>query len=229
MKKINKQIVSIKFNNKNFKNIIRETIKSKNDYDVIIIKNFELKRICQNVINETHSLMKKLPSQKYIDGNRFSFDVFPMNTKTNRVYRNISINTSSKMISTNTLNILKKLSSFQQKYVSIKSKITNKMKHQCHIFHYPIGGGFFDWHEHARFPVNYGLIFNLSQKGKHFLNGGTEIISGSNKLIKIENYSDVGDLILFKYDLKHRVSPIDSSKDLTFTKTGRWTIILPIS
>ena len=28
------------------------------------------------------------------------------------------------------------------------------------FIHYPKGGGFFDWHEHPRYPVNYGMILN---------------------------------------------------------------------
>ena len=97
------------------------------------------------------------------------------------------------------------------------------------VIHYPIGGGFIQWHSHPRFPNNYGLILNLTQKGEHFDKGGfTEIVSTDGEVIKLEEHCNAGDLVLFKYDLKHRVAPCDSDKDLTFAANGRWTAILPI-
>ena len=37
-----------------------------------------------------------------------------------------------------------------------------------------------------------------------------------------------GDLILFRFDLKHFISPIDPKEDLSFNIKGRWTLVMPI-
>jgi len=42
------------------------------------------------------------------------------------------------------------------------------------------------------------------------------------------HFSDIGDLILFKYDSKHRVAPCNPKDDLVFDVNGRSTAIMPI-
>ena len=72
------------------------------------------------------------------------------------------------------------------------------------------------------------MILNLSERKNNFDVGATEILSTDGTKICVENFCDIGDLILFKYDLKHRVSPCNPYDDLTFDINGRWTAILPI-
>jgi len=88
--------------------------------------------------------------------------------------------------------------------------------------------GFFDWHSHPRFPVNYGLILNLSEKCVNLNEGATEIIRNNGDKICVEDFSDIGDLILFKFDLKHRVAPCNPKDDMVFDVNGRWTALMPI-
>ena len=115
-----------------------------------------------------------------------------------------------------------------KKYLGIEKFINDKVQRRPQLLHYPVGGGFFDWHTHPRFPNNYGLILNLSKKGRDFNAGQTEVKIENGEIIKVEDYADIGDLILFRYDLLHRVSPCDSDRDLVFSEGGRWTAILPL-
>ena len=124
--------------------------------------------------------------------------------------------------------IFKKMELLQNKYLGVNHFINNKVQRRPQIIHYPQGGGFFDWHEHPRFPTNYGLILNLSKKGRDFKEGGTEFRLENSEIIRTEDYADIGDLILFRYDLPHCVSKCDSSMDLCFSKKGRWTAVLPL-
>ena len=56
----------------------------------------------------------------------------------------------------------------------------------------------------------------------------TEIKVNRKEIIKVDKYADIGDLILFRYDLPHRVAPCDPREDLIFSSKGRWTAILPL-
>lgn len=73
------------------------------------------------------------------------------------------------------------------------------------------------------------MILNLSEKGVDFEEGATEIITDEGGKVTVEKISNIGDLILFRYDLKHRVAPCDLDEDLVFDKKGRWTAVIPIN
>jgi hypothetical protein len=95
--------------------------------------------------------------------------------------------------------------------------------------HYPRGGGYFDEHKHKRYPSNYGIIITLSKKGRDFDQGVTSI-KYNNKYINLEkNNITCGDLILFRFDLPHKITPVDPDRYLSFDEKGRWTLILNIA
>tara|TARA_B100000686_G_C16435814_1_gene784451 strand:- start:3 stop:713 length:711 start_codon:yes stop_codon:yes gene_type:complete len=95
------------------------------------------------------------------------------------------------------------------------------------IIHYPKGGGSFDKHNHPYLPQKYGLILLLSQKNKDYMSGGTRVYIDNN-VIDTSEYANQGDLIIFKYDLPHDITPCDPHEELDFDRIdGRWTAILP--
>ena len=115
---------------------------------------------------------------------------------------------------------------FQKKIVKLKHK--KKIYRKIQIIHYPKGGGFFDKHHHPRYPTNYGIIITLSEKFKDFKEGVTNFVI-NKKNISLEKFNlSTGDLILFRFDIPHYISPVDPDKDLTFDKKGRWTLVLPV-
>lgn len=124
--------------------------------------------------------------------------------------------------------IYKPMKNFQSEYVIDASDIKENQIRRFQFIHYPKGGGYFDWHEHPRYPVNYGLILNLSKKGFNFDEEATEIERNNGERICVEDVSDIDDLILFRYDLRYRVAPCNPHDDLVFDSNGRWTAIMPI-
>lgn len=199
------------------------------DEDVFIIENFVNAELCRSVVNLSHRLMRDLPHREIINGAFFSFDVLPQNTETERIFRTLQIDEfSDDLINGPIYKLFSLMEDFQSSLISKGITVEEGKKKHHQVIHYPKGGGFFDWHEHPRFPVNYGMICNLSEKGKNFDVGATEIVSSKGDLICVEDFSNIGDLILFKYDLRHRVAPCNPDEDLVFDTNGRWTAILPI-
>lgn len=202
----------------------------KQNSEVLILKDFVEQNLCQEAVSESHLLMKQLPNRVNKGGKFFSFDVLPTKVETDRIFRTLEITEFNNSDNTLALKqIHDRLYELQiNSIVNIHQEDLKNQKRRFQIIHYLIGGGFFDWHMHPRFPVNFGMILNLSQKNINFTSGGTEIKELNGKIIKVEDHSDIGDLILFRYDLEHRVSPCDPSEDLTFDQHGRWTAIMPI-
>ncbi len=199
------------------------------DEDVFIIENFVDTELCCSVVNLSHRLMRDLPHRAMNKGVFYSFDVLPQNTETERIFRTLQIDEfSDDLINGPIHKLFSLMEDFQSSLISKGIPVEEDKKKHHQIIHYPKGGGFFDWHEHPRFPVNYGMICNLSEKGKNFDEGATEIIGSKGDLICVEEFSNIGDLILFKYDLRHRVAPCNPEDDLVFDTNGRWTAILPI-
>ena len=154
--------------------------------------------------------------------------MLPSKVQTQRIFRSFHFGKDDGSEYYNTVkDFFARLEDFQKKYTVPDSDIPKNFKRFWQIIHYPRGGGFFDWHEHPRYPVNYGLIVNLSEKNREFNTGQTEFkIDGT--IIKVDDYADVGDLILFRFDLEHRVAPCDPEEDLLFSSNGRWTAVLPV-
>ena len=95
------------------------------------------------------------------------------------------------------------------------------------VIQYPSGGGFFDEHVHPLEPQGVGLIVGLSEKGRDFKSGGTCFrVNGRNN--SFEDTHAMGDIILFRFDLPHWITPIDDDEHLDWTRqAGRWTMVLP--
>jgi len=95
------------------------------------------------------------------------------------------------------------------------------------IIHYPSGGGFFAKHFHSLEPQRIGMIVSLSKYGEDYNSGGTGFeVDGD--IVDSEKYHDIGDIVLFRYDLGHWVSPCDIEEAMDASSPrGRWTLILP--
>lgn len=92
------------------------------------------------------------------------------------------------------------------------------------FIHYPSGGGYFDWHEHPFLPQKVGLILSLSEKGVDFNTGGT-MFKVDDKTTSIESEHQIGDIAIFRYDIIHRISPIDEDSNSVnfFHSKGKWS------
>ena len=137
---------------------------------VIIFKKFVKSNDCYKLINNCHRFSKKIiHRKKYNNGKFYSLDVLPQNVKTDRIFRTfyLPMKTKSKYP------FISKILQIQKKLIT-KILKTNKIRLQ--VIHYPIGGGFFGLHRHNRYPTNYGIILNLSKRGKDFISGETNII-----------------------------------------------------
>ena len=95
------------------------------------------------------------------------------------------------------------------------------------VLYYPCGGGHFEWHDHSLAPQQIGLILGLSKIGRDFHQGGTQFRTVSG-VVDTDTEHDLGDVCLFRYDLMHRVTPIDPERPLTWDGNGRWTAVLPL-
>ena len=63
--------------------------------------------------------------------------------------------------------------------------------------------------------------------GVDFHKGGTTFVTPEG-LEESELNNDIGDITLFRYDLPHAVSPVDSNEPIDWNSDkGRWTMILP--
>jgi hypothetical protein len=90
---------------------------------------------------------------------------------------------------------------------------------------YPAGGGCFGWHSHGLEPTKIGMILAMSEIGVDFRSGGCEFRTPFG-LIDAMLYHDIGDLCLFRYDLPHRVAPVDPGGERHWDGSGRWTLLI---
>ena len=96
------------------------------------------------------------------------------------------------------------------------------------IMQYPSGGGFFQEHSHPYLPQRFGLILNLSTRGKDFHTGGTRFWSSDDQVIDVEEHQKLGDITVFRYDLLHGVTSVDANAELKLKDmSGRWVAVLP--
>ena len=95
------------------------------------------------------------------------------------------------------------------------------------LIQYPRGGGMFGRHLHTLEPQRISLILGLSQRGVDFQSGGTHFdVKGTD--VSSEDVHDIGDMLLFRFDIPHWITPVDMSQPCDFSlASGRWTAVLP--
>src|SRR5258708_10397925 len=96
------------------------------------------------------------------------------------------------------------------------------------VLRYPAGGGYLSEHEHPLKPQRIGLITSLSRIGDDFVNGGTTFRTPLG-FVDTNEYHDIGDIIIFRYDLAHAVRPVDREKQIDWdSESGKWTMLLEL-
>lgn len=93
---------------------------------------------------------------------------------------------------------------------------------------YPRGAGFLKRHGHPLEPQRVGLILACSKKGDDYERGGTTFLTPFGE-VDTAPHQDAGDLLMFRYDLRHGVNPIDADEALRWDRRdGRWTLVLEL-
>ena len=96
------------------------------------------------------------------------------------------------------------------------------------VLHYPAGGGYLQRHAHPLEPQRVGLILGGSKIGEDFSSGGTFFLTPFGN-VDTAACHDLGDIILFRYDLPHGVSAVDADKKLDWSSgAGKWSIVLEL-
>ena len=96
------------------------------------------------------------------------------------------------------------------------------------LLHYPTGGGYLAEHQHPLEPQRVGLIANLSRVGTDFNTGGAYFRTPFGR-IDTSAQHDIGDVILFRYDMPHAVAPVDEGRAIDWSsETGRWSFVLEL-
>ncbi|PYS91353.1 MAG: hypothetical protein DMF64_12305, partial [Acidobacteria bacterium] len=96
------------------------------------------------------------------------------------------------------------------------------------LLHYPAGGGFLAEHQHPLEPQRIGLITSMSRYGTDFTTGGTAFRTPFGR-IETTVAHDIGDIILFRYDLPHAVTPVDEGREMDWdSEAGKWSYVLDL-
>lgn len=96
------------------------------------------------------------------------------------------------------------------------------------VLRYPDGGGYLAEHLHPLEPQRIGLILSLSRIGEDFVEGGTTFRTPLG-FVDTNQYHDIGDIIIFRYDLAHGVKPVDAHRKLDWnSESGKWTVLLEL-
>ena len=84
----------------------------------------------------------------------------------------------------------------------------------------------------AKNPYVKGIVSNVANVGACApdIKKGVTNIKFNKKYINLEKYNiTCGDLILFRFDLPHKITPVDPDKYLSFDTKGRWTLLFSIA
>jgi hypothetical protein len=96
------------------------------------------------------------------------------------------------------------------------------------VLHYPAGGGFLTGHEHPLEPHRVGVITSLARIGEDFRRGGTSFQTPFGRVDTTAQH-DIGDIILFRYDLPHAVLPVDEGREINWnSQAGKWSFVLEL-
>ena len=96
------------------------------------------------------------------------------------------------------------------------------------VLRYPAGGGYLTEHEHPLEPQRIGLITSLSRIGDDFVSGGTTFRTPFG-FVDTNEHHDIGDIIIFRYDLAHAVRPVDQDQQIDWdSDSGKWSVLLEL-
>jgi len=96
------------------------------------------------------------------------------------------------------------------------------------FLHYPSGGGYLANHIHPLLPQRVGLITSLSDWEADYSEGGN-IFSTDAGDIHTSPSHQIGDVLLFRYDIPHEIEPIDPHQVLDWNAlAGKWSLVLEL-
>jgi hypothetical protein len=210
------------------------------DSTVVILKNtFPAEDLLhfRRTVSEWGKQTPPRDSQTYVEENFHAIEtgVSPRQ-KTLHLYHAYNfarILTAPQAIATPLLKIFEPLREFYCRLIQRETRwneCVGRAKFRPQVIHYPRGGGHLATHVHPLEPQLIGFILSISKRGIDFKKGavGFEALDGSP--IDTSEHHDLGDIIMFKFDLKHWVTPVDIDETLNPSdEKGRWVVTLPLN
>ena len=96
------------------------------------------------------------------------------------------------------------------------------------VIHYPSGAGFLAKHTHPLEPQRIGLIASLSRLGQD-VRTGAACFETPFGFVDTTQHHDIGDIVVFRYDLPHEVTACDKGQTLDWkSATGKWSVVLEL-
>jgi hypothetical protein len=188
----------------------------------------------REAVHQWGQLVEKKPPQTYIDDNFHSIEsgISPRQ-KTPHCYHAYNLNQLPAMpigLSERLLAVLEPLRLFQNDLTGNTATFERDAAgHKLHpqIIQYPPGGGIFGRHFHPLEPQKVGLVLGMSERGRDFHAGATHFdVEGED--VGTDLVHSIGDMILFRFDIPHWITPIDPDAELDYEASqGRWTLVLP--
>lgn len=249
MKSDNKNIFNLKkINNINKKKILL----SLKEYKYVILRGLFRKTDVSKTLNNlkkkfNHKNDKIRPPGKYdlIKKNyqRFMFGITGGLNKTTPRYFRVFYNPLWSKDIYNGRNIFLKLNKLQNYFYNLEENYGEEKKkrptrHGLYVAsrfqQYPSGGGFLAPHidggairasKELKINLHFNLLLVMTQKGKDYKTGGGFVVN-QNKIINIDDFTKVGDVIIYSAKTVHGVLDIDPHKfpDLN-SSSGRYVAL----
>ncbi len=99
---------------------------------------------------------------------------------------------------------------------------------RCKLINHPVGGGYLVKHTHPYRPQKVAFFLSLSRYGQDFEAGGAKFDT-PGKTVELTELFDIGNVVLFRYDLPHEVPPIDPRRPLDWSSpAGLWILSIEL-
>jgi len=215
----------------NYKSIIEKLDSNK----IVIVKKNYNKLICKNIITYLKNIAKysltsyhpiKISSpnyyrvnfeddRSYIKGFFHQFNFFPWNQDQMQLFNIFE----KSFIQKNKINKIAEKSFFKP---VDDTDCTIRLSFQF----YPKGKGYLNMHsDPIDYHQKYLFMLSMSSKKKDFKSGGLKV-QINERIINVDDKTEIGDLVIFKANLKHGVEIIDKkSKYEPLSFDGRWMVI----
>jgi hypothetical protein len=177
---------------------------------IVVIKNFMDADSCYAAIKDASTIeLENLVSPVWSVTNFKS--VWPDNCKFDYYKLSDPVSTNSAALT----HIYEKM---KRCMILLHGPAADKPKYHLELLHY-YDTCYFSRHNHEKDPQFFGLILQLSKLGTDYSSGGT-VFYTNNEIVDINHYATQGDMIMFKYDIGHEVTPVAGIN-------GRWSAVLP--
>lgn len=184
--------------------------KEANSGSIIVVKNFMAADICDCAVTDARSLNVEVLNKPDWTVSNFK-SLWPDDCKFDYYKLSNPDGTGSSALSF----IYKKM---KECMILLHGPVSDKPRYHLELLHY-YDTCYFGKHSHDLNPQFFGLILQLSKLGRDYISGGT-VFYTNDTVIDINQYADQGDMIMFKYDLDHEVTPVTGIN-------GRWSAVLP--